>query len=51
MVSKVLPDFAGTHLPPMSNCFGLRRKSSTALDWTPAAALSIDGIVAAISSS
>ena len=24
MVSKVLPDLAGTHLPPMRSCLGLR---------------------------
>src|ERR1700723_3718294 len=48
IVSKVLPDFEGTHFPLMRSCFGLRRKSSTALDLIPAAALSIDGTAAAI---
>src|SRR5271167_2415648 len=51
MVSKVLPDLAGTHLPPMSSCLGLRRKSITALELTPCAALSIDTVAAAICAS
>jgi hypothetical protein len=51
MVSKVLPDFAATHLPPMSNCLGFLRKPNTALDVTPLAAFSIDGTAAAISNS
>src|SRR5581483_3713632 len=49
MVSKVLPDFAATHLPLISNLVGdRRRKSSTALTFAPCAARSTDGSAAVI---
>src|SRR5262249_25620718 len=41
--------FRSDHLPPISNCFGCRGKSSTALALTPCAAFSMDGTAAAIS--
>src|SRR5271169_3605626 len=50
-VSKVLPDFGATHLPPISTFLGeALRKSSAALDRATLPALSTDGVVAAISS-
>src|SRR5271156_5370278 len=47
IVSKVLPDLAGSHLPPISRCLGFLRNANTALEVTPCAALSIDGTAAA----
>ena len=45
---KVLPDLAGTHLPPMRSCFCFFRKSSTGPEPMPGAAFSIEGTAAAI---
>src|SRR5277367_2401866 len=49
IVSKVLPDLAATHLPPISSFLGeLLMKSSTALCLAPRAAPSIAGDAAII---
>src|SRR5271169_4984466 len=49
MVSKALPDLAGTHLPPINSLVGeCFRNSNTALTFTPCVAFSIDGTAAAI---
>src|ERR1700732_1714465 len=47
IVSKVLPDFAGTHLPSISSCLGLHKNESAAEFLAPCAALST-WVVAAI---
>src|ERR1700676_5207801 len=46
IVSKVLPDFAGTHLPSISSCLGLRKNDSAAEILAPCAALSTWGVAA-----
>src|SRR6516165_10058641 len=44
-VSKVLPDWDGTHLPPIRSFLGpLFRNSSTPLDLAPRAAVSTEGV-------
>src|SRR5450631_852455 len=49
MVSKVLPDFGATHLPPINNLVGeCLRKSRAAEDCAPKVARSNDGTAAAI---
>jgi hypothetical protein len=47
-VSKVLPDFGATHLPPIKRRLGFLRKSKAALFLAPAAALSTDTVAAAM---
>src|SRR5271156_6557815 len=48
-VTKVLPDLAGTHLPPISNCLaGPFTNSTAAVDVAPLVDLSIDDTAAAI---
>src|SRR6266851_4235685 len=47
-VSKVLPDFAATHFPPIKRRLGFLRKSKAALFLAPAAALSTDTVAAAM---
>src|SRR5580698_10146759 len=52
IVSKVLPDFGATHLPPISSLVGeRRRKSKPSEDFAPSVARSNDGTAAAIETS